>query len=210
MKTGMRVGISVGAKAGLLLVIWFLFPVPFVRGMIIGVLLTLASIVGGGFLIRKRMKNRFGSRLHPPPLPTKSWDYSMELSDLNGASVDATQFSGRVLVLNFWATWCAPCVAEMPSLQRLREQTSDLDVRFALVTQESSGVVQEFVNERGTDLPIYLLAGDPPECFQSRAIPATFVLDKSGMVAMRHLGAARWDDAGVAAFVRGLAAMPSV
>lgn len=209
MKRGRRVGIAVAAKAIILVLLWFLFPIPFVRGLIIGVLLTLVLIVGGGVLVGKRVKKRFGSELRPPPLPTKSWNYSMELSDLSGTPLDSSQFFGRVLVLNFWATWCAPCVAELPSLQRLREQTSDLDVRFALVTRESPDVVETFVDERGVGLPIYLLAGDPPECFQSRAIPATFILDKSGVIAMRHFGAAKWDDAGVVAFVRGLAAMPS-
>jgi thiol-disulfide isomerase/thioredoxin len=128
----------------------------------------------------------------------------MELSDLSGRTVDSSQFSGGVLVLNFWATWCRPCVAEMPSLQRLQEQTSDLDVRFALVTREAPSVVLRFVQDRDFDLPIYLLTGETPECFRSRAIPATFVLDKSGAIAMRHFGAARWDDPGVVAFVRGL------
>ncbi len=200
----------VAGKAGVLLLLWFLFPGPFARGLIIGGLLTFVLIAGGVFLFGKRMKKRLGSELRPPGLPTKAWDYSMELTDLAGTPFDSSQFSGRVLVLNFWATWCAPCVAEMPSLQRLWEQTEDLGVQFAVITREPSGVVQEFLEKRGTDLPIYLLAGEPPECFQSRAIPATFVLDKAGTIAMRHFGAAKWDDDAVVNFVRGLAAAPSV
>ena len=56
--------------------------------------------------------------------------------------------------------------------------------------------------------PIYLLAEDPPEQFKSRSIPATFILDKNGMIALRHIGAATWDDDSVVTFVRGLAATP--
>jgi thiol-disulfide isomerase/thioredoxin len=112
-------------------------------------------------------------------------------------------------VLNFWATWCAPCVAEMPSLQRLAAATADLDVGFACVTPEQPEVVRGFVAKRGFTLPVRLLEGDPPACFRGRAIPATFIIDKSGRIVMRHTGAARWDDPGVVAFVRGLAAAPA-
>lgn len=208
MTRGRKVEIAVAATAIVLLLLWLLIPVPFVRGLIIGVVLTLLLIVGGGVLVSKRIKKRFGSQLRPPPLPMKSWDYSMELSDLSGSPVDSSTFSGRVFVLNFWATWCAPCVAELPSLKRLHDQTSDLDLGFALVTRESPDVVKKFVDARGLELPIYLLAGDPPECFQSRAIPATFILDKTGTITMRHFGAAKWDDTSVVSFIRGLASTP--
>lgn len=208
MNRGRKVEIALAAKTIVLLLLWFLIPVPFVRGLIIGIVLTLGLIVGGGVLVSKRIKKRFGSDLRPPPLPTRSWDYSMELSDLSGSPVDSSEFSGRVLVLNIWATWCAPCVAELPSLQRLQDQTSELDVAFALVTREPSDVVKKFVEGRGIELPVYLLAGEPPECFQSRAIPATFILDKAGTITMRHFGAAKWDDSSVVSFVRGLASAP--
>jgi len=209
MKHGRRVGVLVAGKASVLLLLWFLFPGPFARGLIIGVLLTLVFIAGGGVLVGKRMKKRLGSKLRPPPLPTTSWDYSMELTDLSGTPVHCSQFSGSVLVLNFWATWCAPCVAEMPSLKGLWEETSDLDVQFALVTQEPGNVVREFVEKRGITVPVYLLETEPPDCFKSRAIPATFVLDRSGVIALRHFGAAKWDAEGVVTFVRGLAATPA-
>jgi hypothetical protein len=97
----------------------------------------------------------------------------------------------------------------MPNLQRLLARTADLDVQFGFITTEEARVVREFIRKRGIDLPIYVLSGEPPECFKGRAIPATFVLDKAGMIALRHLGAAKWDDESVIAFVRGLAATPS-
>ena len=103
----------------------------------------------------------------------------------------------------------APCVAEMPSLRRLLDETADLDVQFGFITREDPPVVRRFVEKRGIDLPVYVLSGEPPECFKGRAIPATFVLDKAGTIALRHFGAARWDAENVVAFVRGLAATPA-
>ena len=70
--------------------------------------------------------------------------------------------------------------------------------------------MREFLAKRDVDVPIYVLEGDVPQCFESRAIPATFVLDKSGKIVLRHLGAAAWDHEGVVGFVRGLALAPEL
>jgi thiol-disulfide isomerase/thioredoxin len=209
MRAGRRVQIILAAIVSVFVLLWFLFPGPFARGLLVGMLLTLVLLGGGGLLVVKRLRKRLGSELNPPPLPTAYWDYSMELSDLSGAHVDCSQFAGKVLVLNFWATWCGPCVAEMPSFSGLRQRTADLDVRLAFVTSETTADVNKFLSKRAMDLPIYLLSGEPPDCFKARAIPATFILDGSGMIAMRHFGAAKWDDDGVVDFVRGLAAASS-
>jgi len=150
-----------------------------------------------------------GGALSPPPIPTGSWDYEIEVTDLEGAVATFSESRGKVLVLNFWATWCAPCVAEMPSMGRLRAKTADLDVHFGFITSEDPAVVRKFIEKRGIDLPIYILKGETPECFKARSIPATYVLDKSGLIAMRHFGASAWDADNVVAFVRGLAATPA-
>ena len=130
--------------------------------------------------------------------------------DLDGNTLDFRGFSGRVLVLNFWATGCAPCVAEMPSPARLRAATSDMGVVLACVTREDPGKVRAFVAKRGLEAPVYVLSGPVPEGLESRAIPATFILDKKGTLALRHFGAAAWDPPGVVDFVRGLARAPEL
>lgn len=192
----------------LALIAWATVGGAFVRGLVVGLLGAVVAAGGLMFGITRKLKKGLQDRLKPPPLPTGRWDYAMTAADLDGVPVDFSDFSGKVLVLNFWATWCAPCVAEMPSLERLREATADLDVRFACVTQEEAGVVSAFSAKRALKLPLYVLEGAPPECFESRAIPATFVLDRGGLIALRHRGAAAWDDEEVVTFVRGLAATP--
>lgn len=187
---------------------WVFLPDAFTRGVIVGVLGALGLLVGGIVVFGHIMRKRIGNRLLPPPLPVESWDYVMDARDLMGAAVSFSQFSGRVLILNFWATWCRPCVAELPSLQGLLAASADLDVALACVTQENGQVVRSFLDKRAVGLPVYLVKGEPPACFRGRAIPATFILDKTGRIVMRHVGAAQWDAPSVVTFVRGLAAAP--
>ncbi len=188
--------------------LWIVVPLPFVRGLVAGVVLALAVLAGVLFLVSRRLKRNLGDRLSPPPLPVSQWDYQLHARDLDGHEVDSARFKGRVLVLNVWATWCAPCVAEMPSLGRLASATADVDVSLACLTKEPAQKVRDFLAKRDFSVPVYLADGDIPACFQTRAIPATFVVDRSGWISLRHLGAAAWDDDAVIRFVRTLAAAP--
>jgi thiol-disulfide isomerase/thioredoxin len=134
----------------------------------------------------------------------------MEGKTLDGEVVAFSRFSDKVLVLNFWATWCAPCIAEMPSLARLREKTAGLPVHVACITREDREVVRTFLERRELNTPIYLLRGEAPACFDSRAVPATYIISRGGLIAFRHIGAAAWDAESVVAFVRGLAVAPAL
>lgn len=194
--------------AAIAVVGWLVNPSPFSHGVIVGFLATLVSILVAVVVLTLVMRRHRGSGLQPPPLPVGSWDYGMDLTDLDGAPVAPSRWSGKILVLNFWATWCAPCLREMPSLRRLMEQTGDLDVQFGFITREDPAVVRPFVAKRSLDVPVYVLKGEPPECFKTRGIPATFVVGRSGGIAMQHVGAAAWDAESIVAFIRGLASKP--
>jgi len=182
---------------------------PFGRGLAIGVLGGLGVAVGLVVFFSRFVAKRVQGDLKAPPVPSGTWDYAMEATSLEGARVVFDEFRGEVLVLNFWATWCGPCIREMPSLAGLRQRTADLGVRFACVTREKEAdKVRAFAGKHGITLPVYLIEGEPPETFRTRGIPATFILDRVGTIAMRHIGAARWDADSVVNFVRGLAATP--
>src|SRR5262249_5028569 len=110
----------------------------------------------------------------------------------------------RTLFLNFWATWCAPCVAEMPSIERLMERVAGAGVAFAYVSTEPLETVKAFSTRRASKLklPIYILLDPKPPIFETQAIPATFIA-KNGDVISQHIGAARWDTDEIVALLTG-------
>lgn len=209
MERKVRLRLILAGIAAVAVTVWLVVPSPFGHGIVVGFFAGVGSLVAGMLVLGRMLRRKLDKRLEPPPLPTSSWDYSMAVTTLDGEPVKLADFAGEVLVLNFWATRCGPCIVELPGLERLLAATADCGVRFGFITREDPGVVREFVEKRGLQLPIYVLSGDPPECFKSRGIPATFVVDKLGRIALGHVGAARWDDESVVTFVRGLAAVPA-
>jgi thiol-disulfide isomerase/thioredoxin len=168
----------------------------FLGGVVCGFVLAATVVVVGFKLLASVVREKVQENLRPARVRRlRGWDYAMRLRALDGATVEAATFRGRVLFLNFWATWCAPCVAEMPSIERLvaRFAEAGSDVAFACVTSESPETVRSFVAKRGWKLPVYVLEGETPALFETRSIPATFVLTTDGNLALQHTGAARWD-----------------
>jgi thiol-disulfide isomerase/thioredoxin len=98
----------------------------------------------------------------------------------------------KVVFLNFWATWCPPCVAELPEIQRAYEKYGDL-VAFILVTNQEPSVVEAFMDKHGYKLPIFYLGPNTPEVLTHRALPTTFIISKDGRIVSKKTGAANWD-----------------
>ena len=118
-----------------------------------------------------------------------------ELTDLSGAKVKLSALKGKVVVLNFWATWCNPCMSEMPSLQRLFAAYKDQGLTvLAVDLQEDKATVQAKAKELGLEFPILLdAAGSVGGTYNARAIPTTYLVDRKGMIFSRIIGAREWD-----------------
>jgi thiol-disulfide isomerase/thioredoxin len=143
--------------------------------------------------------------LEAPPFPSDILaDYNWTMKSLDGKDFNMTEAKGKVVFLNFWATWCAPCVAEMPSIQRLYDTAKKDQVIFVCVTEEESSKVIGFIKEKGFTFPIYTMSGKPPAVFKTRGIPATFILSPEGKVAFSHVGSAKWGDERSIEFIKGL------
>jgi len=118
--------------------------------------------------------------------------YNWSLYDLNANGVNFDSAKGKVTVVNSWATWCPPCVAEMPSLQRLYDAYGDR-VAFYFVSNETPEKLHRFMNKKGYDFPVYISKGMAPENLSSNSLPTTYVISKQGKILIEKTGAADWD-----------------
>ncbi|MFH0810328.1 MAG: TlpA disulfide reductase family protein [Pseudomonadota bacterium] len=134
----------------------------------------------------------------PAPTPVRGTgvgnvapDFRFNGSD--GKAVSLSDLRGHPVVINFWATWCGPCQAEMPLLQDLSIDVSLRDkglVFYAVDIGEKAATVQSFMSARGFTFPVLLDARqDIAEAYNIRAIPATFFIDKDGVIKARRDGA---------------------
>lgn len=118
--------------------------------------------------------------------------YNWPLLLLDGQPVDFSSSSGKVIVLNSWATWCPPCLAEMPSLQSLYNDYGN-KVDFYFVSTEEASVLQQFLTRKNYSFPVYIETTAAPAVLQSSALPTTFVISKTGKIVMKETGAADWN-----------------
>ena len=115
---------------------------------------------------------------------------SFELQNVDGESVSLKSLEGKVVVLDFWATWCAPCVASMPLMQKITEEFKDKDVVFLAVNAgETKEEVEAFLEEQEWQVTVLLdTDGKVSDAFKADAIPQSIVLGKDGMIESVHVG----------------------
>jgi thiol-disulfide isomerase/thioredoxin len=142
----------------------------------------------------------------PAGHPAATYDIPLR-SVATGQVVDFGQFRGKVVSLNFWATWCPPCVAEMHAIQALYDrQLSDQLVFVMVATGDETEKVKKFIARKGYTFPVYELVGPLPPAYQSRVVPTTFIIDQNGQVVARHEGMANYDSDDFQGFLRQLLA----
>lgn len=115
---------------------------------------------------------------------------NLKMTDRDGHIKTLEEFKGKVIFLNYWATRCPPCLAEMPSIDKLHEELGN-EVAFVMLSfDEDFEKAKAFDKRKGYNLPIYAPAGNLPTMFQSSALPTTFIIDADGNLAMTHKGMA--------------------
>ena len=117
-------------------------------------------------------------------------DNGITFQDGNGKIVALNDLKGKVVFINFWATWCPPCIEEMPSINELKTKfAGNEDIVFLMVDVDGKyKKAQTFMNKRKFNLPVYVPHSEIPKEFLGGAIPTTVILDKKGAIAIRLEG----------------------
>ncbi|MFD1063568.1 TlpA family protein disulfide reductase [Winogradskyella litorisediminis] len=119
-------------------------------------------------------------------------DYSWKLKTETEEITNFNQFKGKVILINFWATWCPPCIAEMASLQKLYNKY-EKRVDFIFVTADAlDEKISNFKENKKYTFPVYQIMSKPPSELMTTSIPRTVLIDKNGEIIIDKSGAADW------------------
>jgi thiol-disulfide isomerase/thioredoxin len=129
------------------------------------------------------------------PVGTEVSYPNFNLADLKDTSHTLTEYHGKVVLVNFWASWCVPCVTEMPGMHRLQEALEDQPFEIlAINVSESENRVREFIKRMNLHLTILLdRNGDTFKAWKGKVLPASFLLDRSGKIRYQVIGPLEWD-----------------
>jgi len=129
------------------------------------------------------------------------------MTDLDGKTLNFESLKGKVIFLNIWATWCPPCIAEMPNIQSLYNKVGSDKIAFVMLSVDEGGQqkVKKFIDKKGYTFPVYMPASAFPEEFYSQSIPTTFIINKEGKIIARQEGMADYNTQQVRDFLQKLA-----
>jgi thiol-disulfide isomerase/thioredoxin len=169
----------------------------FYIGVFAGIFLTL--LIEAGLIFWIFLYNResdLASVMESPPISLNEEVKGNFTSFISGKDIEIEK--GKVYFVNFWATWCQPCLVEMPSIQNLRENLSDYPVEFILATQEDKTKLEKFLEKdrnKKYDSRMFFLFNDASisQHFHGGSIPRTYIV-KNGEIVFQHTGMAKWDD----------------
>jgi thiol-disulfide isomerase/thioredoxin len=119
-------------------------------------------------------------------------DYNWPLISLSHEMTNLSSSMGKVTIINLWATWCPPCVAELPELQKLYDSYKDT-VDFYFISYEKKQKLNDFMENKGYNLPVFRPMKKAPNLLESEALPTTFLISKTGKIIIKKTGAASWN-----------------
>ncbi len=144
-----------------------------------------------------------------PDIPDLEGDFPEAGRDLffmdeEGSVQSLHDYEGEVIFINIWATWCPPCIAEMPSIQGLYNRFDQEDnVAFLLISvDEKFDTAREFMENRNLEMPVYHYRNRAPGIFESTVIPTTYVVSPDGLLLMEKRGFAKYDTDAFESFLK--------
>ena len=133
-------------------------------------------------------------------------EYNMPLVSLDGSRTSLKEFEGKTIFLNFWATWCSPCIAEMPNIQKLYEDIGkNEDIVFVMLSlDENPQTAEAFMDRKEFTMPVYFLSGRQPGVYNSTVVPTTYVISPEGYIVTEKRGMANYNTASFKEFLLNL------
>lgn len=130
-------------------------------------------------------------------------NYNLPLLSLDNDATSLDEFKGQTIFLNFWATWCPPCIAEMPNIQSLYEEVNSDSIQFVMVSlDEDHQKAREYLERKDYTFPVYFLNGRKPGTYSSSVVPTTYVISPEGDIVTERRGMANYNTSRFKEFLR--------
>lgn len=141
----------------------------------------------------------------PKPGDNPKADFSMSMINSKGETVDMEEFRGKVIFMNLWASWCPPCIAEMPGINELYNNVKDDDIVFIMLSLDQNfEKAKQFKSKKGFDFEVYRPIGNLPQMYYSSSIPTTYIIDAQGGLALTNTGMADYNTEEFKNYLKGL------
>lgn len=166
----------------------------------------LLVLIGGLFAATRALQDE----LFPITLGSKAPRFEATTVDAKELRRTLDDYRGKVVLLNIWATWCTPCIVEMPTMEALHREFKNTDLRVVAVSidqPQTEDAIRRFVKQLGLTFEVlHDPEGDITREYQATGYPETFVIGRDGVIRKKVIGAADWNSEGNRALVRQLLA----
>jgi thiol-disulfide isomerase/thioredoxin len=185
---------------------------PWVVTLLLLVILRVTGLLAGVSYVAQSAIFKTGIMDAKPsatPVKPSAFDYNFTVKDLNGSKVDISQFKGKVIFLNLWATWCGPCRMEMPSIQSLYNKLDKDKVVFLMLSLDNEGSeakIVKYIKEKEFNFPVYTPNEFLPSQLKVSTIPTTFIVGKDGKIRDKKVGAENYDSDKFLEYMKALVA----
>ncbi|RLA40134.1 MAG: TlpA family protein disulfide reductase [Gammaproteobacteria bacterium] len=171
------------------------------------ILLIFLLITGIGIIVLLQTKDDTLNLSGKPRLGKGVRAPDFTLSGLNGKMISLADYQGKVVLLNIWATWCPPCVEEMPSMEKLHQAMNGADFEILAISIDASGAgaVRTFMKKHRLSFTALVdPKGAVKNLYQTTGVPESFILDKNGMIVEKVIGPRDWASPEAVRFFRDL------
>jgi peroxiredoxin len=176
-----------------------------------GIVLGVVLLLGGGLIAATRY---MGAELFPVAVGSRAPDFAATTLDAKPRTKTLADYDGQVVLLNVWATWCPPCKAEMPSIEKLHRAYAPKGLKVVAVSIDDPGTeatIRGFARDYGITFEIlHDGSGAIQRSYQTTGVPETFVIGRDGVIHKKVIGASNWDSRPNRALVAQLLGVPVV